>query len=180
MFDGVEDGGGGAVHRELADAFGAAGAVGAGGFFKVDVDGWDVGAGGHDVVGHLVVGEVAVLPDAFFVEGVADGLRDAAFDLSGGEDGVDDAAYFLDGVEVGDLRGVGGGVDGDFGDVGGPGVGGVGVAAVGFVVPEDVGGRFVADADFEVADLFAVADGGLLEVVRGVGCGECGFGAEFF
>ena len=180
MFDGVEDGGGGAVHGELADAFGAAGAVVAGGFFEVDVDGWDVGAGGHDVVRHLVVGEVAVLPDAFFVEGVADGLRDAAFDLAGGEDGVDDFAYFLQGVEVGDLRGVGGGVDGDFGDVDGPCVGGVGVAAVGFVVPEDVGGRFVADADFEVAGLSEVALGGVAEVVWGVWGGECGFGSEFF
>ena len=55
VFDGVEDGGGGAVHGEFADAFGAAGAVDAGGFFEVDVDGREVGAGGHDVVGHLVV-----------------------------------------------------------------------------------------------------------------------------
>ncbi len=152
----------------------------AGGFFEVDVDGWEVGAGGHDVVGHLVVGEVAVLPDALFVEGVADALRDAAFDLAGGEDGVEDAADFLEGVEVGDGGGVGGGVDGDFGDVDGPGVGGVGVAAVGVVVPEDVAGGFVADADFEVAELFGVADGGLVEVFGGVGCGERGFGAEFF
>ena len=95
MFDGVEDGGGGAVHGEFADAFGSAGAVDAGDLFEVDVDGREVGAGGHDVVGHLVVGHVAVLPDAFLVEGVADALRDAAFDLARGEDGVEDFADFL-------------------------------------------------------------------------------------
>ena len=103
VFDGVEDGGGGAVHGEFADALGAAGSVEAGDLFEVDVDGREVGAGGHDVVGHLVVGHVAVLPDAFFVEGVADGLRDAAFDLALGEDGVDDFADLLHGVEVGDV-----------------------------------------------------------------------------
>ena len=43
VFDGVEDGGGGAVHGELADAFGAAGAVDAGDLFEVDVDGGEVG-----------------------------------------------------------------------------------------------------------------------------------------
>ena len=84
------------------------------------------------------------MPEAFLVEGVADALRDTAFDLAGGEDGVEDFAYFLQGMEVGDARGVGGGVDGDFGDVDGPGVGGVGFAAVGLVVPEDVAGGFVA------------------------------------
>ena len=157
MFDGVEDGGGGAVHGEFADAFGAAGAVGGGDLFEGDVDGWDVGAGGHDVVGHLVVGEVAVVPEALLVEGVADALGDAAFDLACGEDGVEDFADFLQGVEVGDAGGVGGGVDGDFGDVDGPGVGGIGFAAVGLVVPEDAFGGLVADADFEVAVLFAVA-----------------------
>ena len=180
MLDGVEDGGGGPVHGKFTDAFGAAGAVVAWGFFEVDVDGGEVGAGGHDVVGHLVVGEVAVLPDALFVEGVADGLRDSALDLAGGEDGVEDAAHFLQGVEVGDGGGVGGGVDGDLGYVDGPGVGGVGVAAVGVVVPEDVAGGFVADADFEVAELLGVAEGGLFEVFGGVRGGERGFGAEFF
>ena len=42
------------------------------------------------------------------------------------------------------VGGVGGGVDGDLGDVDGPGVGGIGVAAVLVVVPEDVAGGFVA------------------------------------
>ncbi len=41
-------------------------------------------------------------------------------------------------------------------------------------------GDFVADADFEVACLLGVAEGGLLEVFGGVGGGERGFGAEFF
>ncbi len=135
------------------------------------MDGREVGAGGHDVVGHLVVGEMAVLPEAFFVERVADALGDAAFDLSGGEDGMEDFADFLQGVEVGDGCGVGGGVDGDFGDVDGPGVGGIGVAAVGFVVPEDVAGGFVAGADFERAVLCEVVrrqrDGSLRECSRG-------------
>ena len=61
-------------------------------------------------------------------------------------------------MEVGDGGGVGGGVDGDFGDVDGPGVGGVGFAAVGLVVPEDVAGGLVADADFEGAVLGEVAE----------------------
>ena len=125
------------------------GAVGAGDLFEGDVDGWDVGAGGHDVVGHLVVGQMTVLPDALFVEGVADALGDSAFDLPGGEDGMKHLADLLQGVEVGDACGVGGGVDGDFGDVDGPGVGGIGFAAIGFVVPEDVAGGFVAGCGFE-------------------------------
>ena len=66
VFDGVEDGGGGAVHGEFADALGAAGAVDAGDFFEVDVDGREVGAGGHDVVGHLVVHHAAVLSRRIF------------------------------------------------------------------------------------------------------------------
>ena len=129
--------GGGAVHGELADALCAEGSVDAGDLFEVDVDGGQVHAGGHDVVGHLVVGEAALLVDTFFVEGVADALGDAAFNLAGREDGVEDLADFLQGVEVGDGSGVGGGVDGDLGDVDGPGVGGVGVALVLVVVPED-------------------------------------------
>ena len=110
--------------------------------------GREVGAGGHDVVGHLVVGHVAVLPDAFFVERVADALCDSALDLAFGEDGVEDFADFLQRVEVGAGGGVGGGVDGDLGDVDGPGVGGVGFAAVFFVVPEDVAGGLVAGAGY--------------------------------
>ena len=95
VFDGVEDGGGGAVHGEFADAFGAEGSVRRGDLFEGDVDGRKVGAGGHDVVGHLVVGEMAVVPEAFLVEGVADALGDAAFDLAGGEDRVEDLADLL-------------------------------------------------------------------------------------
>ena len=94
------------------------------------MDGREVRGGGHDVVGHLVVAHVAVLVDALFVEGVADALGDAAFDLALGEDGMDDLADLLQGVEVCDRGGVGAGVDGDLGDVDGPGVGGVGVAVV--------------------------------------------------
>src|ERR1039458_2209542 len=60
VFDGVEDGGRGTVHGEFADAFGTARAVDAGSFLEVDVDGWQVGGGGHDVVGHLVIAHQAV------------------------------------------------------------------------------------------------------------------------
>ncbi len=88
---------------------------------------------------------MAVDPEAFLVEGVADALRDAAFDLACGEDGVEDFSYFLHGVKVGDGGGVGGGVDGYFGDVDGPGVSRVGFAAVGLVVPEDALRGLVAD-----------------------------------
>ena len=144
MLDGVEDGGGGAVHGEFADAFCAECAVGGWGLFEGDVDGREVGAGGHDVVGHLVVGEVAVVPETFFVKSIADALSYAALDLACGEDGMEDFADFLDRVEVGDGCGVGGGVDSNFRDVNRPSVGGVGFATVGFVVPEDVAGGFVA------------------------------------
>ena len=132
------------------------------------MDGGEVGAGGHDVVGHLVVGEVTVLPEALLVEGVADALGDAAFDLAGGEDGVEDLADFLESVEVGDGCRVGGGVDGDFGDVDGPGVSGIGFAAVGFVVPEDVAGRLVARFGSERAELGEVAEGCTVELGRRV------------
>src|SRR6266446_6623264 len=101
---------------------------------------------------------MAVVPEALFVEGVTDALRDAAFDLACGEDGVENLSYFLDGVEVGDAGEVGGGVDGYFGDVDGPGVGGVGFAAVGVVVPEDALGGLVAHADFKFADFLAIED----------------------
>src|ERR1700685_748982 len=117
VLDGVEDGGGGAVHGQLAAAFGSGGTVYARRVFEVDVDGREVGGGGHDVVGHLVVAHEAVDVDAFFVERVADALRDAALDLALGEDGMDDLADFLKRVEVFDLGGVGERVDGDFRDV---------------------------------------------------------------
>ena len=103
---------------------------------------------------------MAVAPDAFLVEGVTDSLRDAAFDLAGGEDRVDDFADLLQGMEVGDSCCVGGGVDGDFGDVDSPGIGGIGLAAVCLVIPEDVGGRFVSDANLKIAELLAIADCG--------------------
>src|SRR5207244_3174518 len=137
----------------VADGFGSARSVGGRDLFEGDLDGWDVSAGGHDVVGHLVVGQVAVVPEAFLVEGVADALGDAAFDLACGEDGVEDFAYFLHGVEVGDGGGVGDGVDGYLGDVDGPGVGGIGFAAVGLVVPEDALGGFVAGFGLECSVL---------------------------
>jgi hypothetical protein len=88
---------------------------------------------------------MAVFVDALFVEGVADALGDAAFDLAFGEDGVEDLADFLQGVETGAGGLVGVVVDGDFGDVDGPGVAGIGVAAIEVVVPEDFCGRLVAD-----------------------------------
>jgi len=116
----------------------------------------------------LVVGEMTVLPEAFLVEGIADALGYTAFDLTGGEDGVEDFANFLDGVEVGYLGGIGGGVDGHFGDVDGPGVGGVGFAAVGFVVPGDVSGRFVAGFGFEGAVFGEVEQGCAAEVFGGI------------
>src|ERR1035441_7392635 len=144
VFDGVEDGGRGTVHGEFADAFGTARAVDAGSFLEVDVDGWQVGGGGHDVVGHLVIAHQAVFVLALLVQRVADALGDPAFHLAPGEDGVDDLADLLQRVEVGDLGHVGEGVDGNLGDVDGPGVGGVSVAAVLVVVPEDVAGRLVA------------------------------------
>src|ERR1019366_1727561 len=130
VLDGVEDCRSGAVHGKFADAFGAAGAVDAGCLLEIDADGREVGGGGHDVVGHLAVAHEAVSVYAFFVESVADALGDAALNLAPGEDGVDDLADLLQGVEVGDLGRVGESINGDLGDVDGPGIGGVGVVPV--------------------------------------------------
>ena len=95
-----------------------------GNLFKENVNRRNVFGGGHDVVGHLVVGHVAVLHDDFFVERVADALRDAAFDLAGGEHGMQDAAHFLHRPELFHFGGVSDGVDGDLRHVDGPCVGG--------------------------------------------------------
>ena len=80
-----------------------------------------------------------LLPNHFFVQGEADGLRDAAFDLAGGENWMEDFADFLQGDEIVDGYAIGREVNGDLRDVDGPGVCGVSVAAIFFVVPEDVG-----------------------------------------
>ena len=88
-----------------------------------------------------------------------------------GEDGMEDLADLLEGVEVCHGGGVGAGVDGDLGDVDGPGVGGVGVAFVLVVVPEDVAGCLVAGATFEGAIGGEEGDGGGLE---GFAAGENG------
>ena len=117
------------------------------------MDGGYIGAGGNDVVRHLVVGEMTILPEALLIEGVADALSDAAFNLAGGEYGMDHFAYFLQSVKVGDVCRVGGGIDGDLGDVDGPGVSRVGFAAVGLIVPKDIARRFVAGFGIEFAVL---------------------------
>ena len=115
-----------------------------GSLFPEDVDGRHIFGGGHDVVGHLVVGHAAVLQDDFFIERVADALRDAAFDLASGKNRMNDAAGFLRGPELFDFGGVGDGVDGDLCDLHGPSEGGISFAAILLVVPEDAGRRFVA------------------------------------
>lgn len=63
VFDGVEDGGGGAVHGELADSFGAAGSVSVGILFEVHADWRDVSRRWDDVVGHLIVCHAPIFPD---------------------------------------------------------------------------------------------------------------------
>ena len=115
-----------------------------GSFLQEDVNRRNILCGGHDVVGHLVVGHVAVLQDDFFVERVADALRDAAFDLAAGEYRMKNAADFLHGPELFDFGRIGDGVDGDLRDLHGPREGGIGFAAIFLVVPEDAGRGFVA------------------------------------
>src|SRR6202021_514905 len=119
--------------------------------FEGDVNRGNVCAGWNDVVGHLAVGEIAFAPEAFLVERVPDALGAAALDLPRREDGMDDFTHFLQGMEAGDAGGVGDGIDGDLGDVDGPGVGRVGFAAVGLVIPEDIRRGFVAHTNLEVA-----------------------------
>src|ERR1017187_9407268 len=99
---------------------------------------------------------------------VADALGDAALDLAPGEDGVDDLADLLQGVEVGDLGCVGESVNGDLGDVDGPGIGGGGGASGLVVVPENVGGDLVAGFRDERAVVAQVSQGGGFEFGGGV------------
>ena len=66
---------------------------------------------------------------------------------------------FLQGVEAGAGGHVGVQVDGDLGDVDGPRVAGVGVAAILFVVPEDLCGWLVADGGAQGAVFGEVAFG---------------------
>ena len=97
----------------------------------------------HDVVGHLAVLHAAIAPNHFFIERKTDALRDAAGDLSRGENGMKHFADFLQRDEIVDGNAVGREVDGDFGDVNGPGESGVGFAAVVFIVPKNAFGLLV-------------------------------------
>ena len=100
--------------------------------------------GGHNVIGHLIVGHVAVLPNDFFVERVSDALRDTTFDLSAGEDGIEHAAHLLHRPEVFHLGGIRDRVHGHLRNLNGPGIGGISFAAIFLIVPENVGRRFIA------------------------------------
>jgi hypothetical protein len=71
-------------------------------------------------------------------------------------------------MEVGDLGRVGESINGDLGDVNGPGIGGVGVAPVEVVVPEDVGGGLVAGFRDERAVVAQVSQGCGFEFGGGV------------
>ncbi len=143
VFDGVYDRGSGTVHGKFADSFCAIRAVNVAQFLEENANGGKIGGGGHDVVGHLAVLHAAIPPNHFFIESKTDGLRDAADNLSRGENGMKHFADFLERDEVFDGNTVGGGVDGDFGDVNGPRESGIGGAAVGFFIPNNVFGLLV-------------------------------------
>ena len=118
--DGIQNRGRGAVVGQFADAFGAESAIAEGNLLEVHMNRRNILGSGHNVVGHLVVGHAAVLPDDFFVERIADALRDAAFDLPGGHHRMQYAAHFLHGPEIFDLGGISDRVDGDLRHVNGP------------------------------------------------------------
>ena len=130
VLDGIEDGGGrgrpwGArrclLHRRRPWGEGISS--------KVTWMGGDVCAGGHDVVGHLVVGECGRCARGTSRRGrkpmpcaTPPSIWPAA------RIGWRTLPTSCRGVEVGDAGGIRGGVDGDFGDVDCPGVGGIGFA----------------------------------------------------
>ena len=77
---------------------------------------------------------------------------------------MEDFTDLLQGVEVGDAGSIRGGVDGDFGDVDGPGVCGIGFATVVLVVPEDVTGGLIAGFGLECSMLGNVLESCAAEV----------------
>src|SRR5271168_4257706 len=167
--DGVGDGGSGAVEGEFADAFGAGGTARVRHFFEKNMDGRNVHGGGHDVVGHLTIDHAAFLPDDIFIKSETDALGDAAFDLSGGEDGIDDFTDFLDGDEIFDADFGGAGIDGNFGDVDGPGIGAVGVALIFRVVPMKIGGMLILGEGLQRAEFLEVLRASSCKIFFGIG-----------
>src|SRR5580698_4310093 len=61
ILNGIEDRRGWPIMRKFTDALGSIGSVVKGNLFKDHVNRWNIGCGGHDVVGHLVVVHVTVL-----------------------------------------------------------------------------------------------------------------------
>ena len=168
--------------RQFADALGAESAVAEGNLLKEHVNRRNILRGRHNVVGHLVVGHVAVLPDDFFVERVADALRDAAFDLPCGQHRMQHAAHLLHRPELLYLGGIGDRVHCDLRHVNGPRIRGVRLAVILLIVPVDAGRRFVTAQRRNFAMSRAIALAGrkefLARVARAKSCvlaqdGQC-------
>ena len=128
--DRVRDGRRDAVHWQLADALGAGRAVCVRPLLEEHPDRRQVHRRRHDVVRHLRVGHPPVTPHDVFVQGIANGLRHAAFDLAGREDRMNHGAHFLHGDEIINMCLERGQVHAHFGDVDRPGIRAIGIALV--------------------------------------------------
>ena len=113
-------------------------------FLKKHADGRQIRRCRHDVVCHLAVLHAPVLPNHFLVKREAYRLRNPTRDLSGGKNRMENAANFLQCHEVIHVYTVCRQVHGDFGDIHRPGKCCVCFSSILFIVPENVGRRFIA------------------------------------
>ena len=138
VFDCVKDRRSRAIHRQLANPFRAERPMMTRDLLEQHMNRRKVGAGGHDVVGHLIVGHMPVLPEAFFIECVTNPLSHAALDLPFGEDRVQDLANLLQRPEVRTLREPRRRIDRDLGNIYSPCIRGIRLAAKPDIVPVDI------------------------------------------
>ena len=132
------------IVRQFADALRAISAVAERNFFKVHVNRRHIFGRRHNVVGHLVVGHVPVLQDHFFVERVANALRDAAFNLPAGQHRIETRAHFLHRPELFHFSRVGHRVHRHLRHLNRPRIRGIRLAAIFLIVPENARRRLVA------------------------------------
>ena len=143
VFHGVDDRRRRTIHGKLADSFRAKRPVNISQFFEEHANRRQVGGSRHDVVRHLAVLHAPILPNHFLVQRISDSLRDAARDLPAGQNRMQDLAHFLQRDKVVHGHAVGRQINRHFGDINRPGKRRVGLAAILFIVPENIVRRFV-------------------------------------
>src|SRR5581483_318999 len=105
----------------------------------------------NDVVGHLVIGHVAVLPDDLFVERIANALRHAALDLPFRQHRMQYTTHLLYGPEILNLSRVSHRIDGNLRHINGPRISAICLAVISLVIPIDSWRRFIAAERFHFA-----------------------------